>query len=141
MRFQMTFWASVSYPLSRWERARAASLDPATLKIDRRANLRRRQVLAIEPGSGDGVSAVRLRRGDAVRHSLRLRQGFVEDTSLDGGWDGVIQHMQERWQQVNSATGERVRAALLKSRPIGDTDVMQFMLTQTAVRPTTHGNV
>jgi hypothetical protein len=49
--------------------------------------------------------------------------------------------MQKRWQQVNRATWNEARAALLKGRPTGYTDIVQFILTQATVRPATHRHV
>jgi len=49
--------------------------------------------------------------------------------------------MQERWQKVNRATGDEARAALLKSRPTGYTDIVQFILTQATVCPTAYRRV
>ena len=49
--------------------------------------------------------------------------------------------MQERRQKVNRTTGDEAGAALLQGRTTGYTDVVQFILAQAAVRPTTYGNV
>jgi hypothetical protein len=49
--------------------------------------------------------------------------------------------MQERRQKVNRATGDEAGAALQESRPTGYTDIVQFILTQATVRPTTYGHV
>jgi hypothetical protein len=54
-----------------------ALLDPAPLKIDSRANLRGGQVLTIQPGSSDRLSAVRVGLCATCRYALRLRQGFA----------------------------------------------------------------
>jgi hypothetical protein len=65
-------------------------LDPAALQIDGGANPRGRQVLMVQPRSGDGFSAVRVGLCATCRYAVRLCQGLVQDTSLDPGWDGAV---------------------------------------------------
>ena len=49
--------------------------------------------------------------------------------------------MQERRQKVNRPTGDEAGAAVLPGRTTGYTDVVQFILAQATVRPTTYRNV
>jgi len=65
-------------------------LDPATLKIDGRTHPSGRQMLTIQPDSSDGFSAVRVGLYATGADTARLRQGLVQDTSLDPGRDGVV---------------------------------------------------